>query len=95
MTVTPSSSPVMRRFLITVTRAKTLQDSWDSNNLQPHDRWCEEPGEDPMAGRIKLTPMGTGPVVRDYHVNDKDEERARELAQEYFGDRLVGVDWGY
>ena len=60
MTVTPSSSPVMRRFLITVTRAKTLQDSWDSNNLQPHDRWCEEPGEDPMAGRIELTPMGTG-----------------------------------
>jgi len=58
-----------------------------------------------MAGRIKLTPMANGvkmigffaagPDVRDYHVNDKDEERARELAQEYFGDRLVGVDWGY
>src|SRR6266567_1561645 len=53
-------------------------------------------------GPVKSGPNGVkmigffaaGPDVRDYHVNEKDEERARELAQEYFGDRLVGVDWG-
>jgi hypothetical protein len=49
-----------------------------------------------MANGVKMIGFfAAGPDVRDYHVNDKDEERARELAQEYFGDRLVGVDWGY